>query len=74
MLHSFGGSKNVSHNLTVRWRKERLLKSLPYVVDGLLCGVYHIFGIKAVVAQFVHKNLVGREIGDFLRVLQIVYC
>ena len=36
---------------------------LPDVLDGLGCGVEHVLAVEAVVAQFVHHDFVGREVG-----------
>ena len=36
---------------------------LPDVLDGLGCGVEHVLAVEAVVAQLVHHDFVGREVG-----------
>ena len=41
-----------------------VLEALPHVVNRLLRGVQHVGGIKAVVAQFVEHDFVGRKIID----------
>lgn len=43
--------------------EEGVGKPLEDILHGLTAGMEHVLGVEAVVAQFVHHELVGRKVG-----------
>ena len=48
-------------------REIKVPETLPNIIHPLFRNMQHIFGIKTVIPQFVHHNLIRREIGNIIK-------
>jgi len=62
MIHSISYLLPIPDKVFGFIREERVLEMLPNKIDSLLVGVQHVARVEAIVAEFIHHDLVGWKI------------
>ena len=62
MTGSRGNRFDLFQQILSSRREKGVGKIIPDIIDGLLVGMHHVFGVKPVVAQVVKQQFVCRKI------------